>query len=159
MSKRKRLSFEEKIKACELYDQGYGSQQSKKIDYLKSELNIEESSIFNLTVANESTAVPTPKMLTEYFGVLNDEYIELFVVKSKGLFKKEYSLEIKTYKIRFKDFKTAEFGRGNGILWLQTKVLDQELIFTSNWNLEGSKNFIKKLEEKVTIVDIKLLKR
>ena len=28
MSKIKRLSFEEKIKACELYDQGYGSQQS-----------------------------------------------------------------------------------------------------------------------------------
>lgn len=28
MSKRKRLSFKDKVKACELYDQGYGSQQS-----------------------------------------------------------------------------------------------------------------------------------
>ncbi|HKL95486.1 MAG TPA: hypothetical protein VJ845_03570 [Haploplasma sp.] len=28
MGKRKRLSFEEKVKACELYEQGKGTQQS-----------------------------------------------------------------------------------------------------------------------------------
>src|SRR5690554_3867999 len=38
MSKIKRLSFEEKIKACELYDQGYGSLQS-----ISDEFGINES--------------------------------------------------------------------------------------------------------------------
>ena len=30
MSKRKRLSFKDKVKACELYDQGYDSQEIEK---------------------------------------------------------------------------------------------------------------------------------
>src|SRR5690554_7854328 len=61
MSKIKRLSFEEKIKACELYDQGYGSQQS-----ISDEFGISKSG-FKLMYCTYKNHVPeSPKMQTKH---------------------------------------------------------------------------------------------
>lgn len=131
---------------------------TNKVDFLSSELNVSKENIVFLNVTNASEPIPAPKMFNEYFGILEKEEISLYKIHSKGLFKKTYSLENVELKLDINKFQTAEFGRGSGTLWLQTKYNDKDLIFTSNWKLEGTMKFIKVLETKIKIIDRKLLK-
>ena len=132
--------------------------QSNKIVFLSNELNVVKDNILNLTVANVTDAIPAPRMLNEYFGVLNEEELLLYKINSKGLFKKVFSLDEYVLKLDINKFQSAEFGRGSGTLWLQTKYDDKDLVFTSNWKLEGAIKFVNILESKIEIVDRKLLK-
>lgn len=82
----------------------------------------------------------------------------LYKINSKGFFKKEYSLDEQILELDINKFQSAEFGRGSGILWLQTKYDDKDLILTSNWKLEAAIKFVNSLETKIEIIDRKLLK-
>ena len=133
--------------------------QSKKIEFLSRELNVDIENILVVTSSNQGDYIENQKFLSEFFGVLNDAHLILYQIKSKGLFKKEYSLLPDTHKISYSDFEKAEFGRGGETLWLQTIVSGKTLIFTSNWKLESSKKFINILSEKIEIKDLKLFKK
>lgn len=76
MSKRKRLSFEEKIKACELYDQGYGSQQS-----ISDEFGISESGFKLMYFKYKNHGPESLKMQTKhqtYTKEFKDKVIESY---------------------------------------------------------------------------------
>jgi hypothetical protein len=132
--------------------------QSKKINCLSKELNVDEKIIVPLTVAKDSDAIPAPKFLNEFYGVLNEDELSIYKINSQGFFRKIYSLDGQVQNLDLNKFQEAEFGKGNGVLWLQTKYDKKVLIFTSNWKLDGAINFVKKLEEKIEIIDRKLLK-
>lgn len=96
-------------------------------------------------------------MHNEYYSVLENEEISLYRINSKGLFKKTYSLDNPGLKLDINNFQSAEFWRENGVFWLQTKYNQKDLIFGSNWKLEGTIKFINILETKMEIIDRKLL--
>jgi len=121
-------------------------------------LNEAKENILNLTVPNQTDAIPAPKIWNEYFGVFKEEKLLLYKINSKGFFKKEYSLDEQILELDINKFQSAEFGRGSGILWLQTKYDDKDLILTSNWKLEAAIKFVNSLETKIEIIDRKLLK-
>jgi hypothetical protein len=58
----------------------------------------------------------------------------------------------------YKDFQKAEFGKGSGILWLQSVVNGKNLVFTSNWKLDGTKGFVEILNKSIGIIDYNLFK-
>lgn len=65
-------------------------------------------------------------------------------------------------EINYSDFKKAEFGIGNGNLWLQCELAQGELTFCSPrkyWKSDLGKKLIEKINSVTEIVDMKSYKQ
>lgn len=128
----------------------------KKRAFLLNETKIDSNEVFILILGDQTPLLPGG-LWTSYYGHLQEDHILCYKVKSTGLFKKTYSIE-GTYKLWYKDMQTAEFGSGNGNLWLQMSFKQGPLVFTSggDWTSPAAQVFVQKLSQLVSVIDLGL---
>lgn len=106
---------------------------------------------FTLILGQENNYLPG-KMWTEYeVEVLDDKII--------CINKKDNSINV---KISYSEFKVAEFGIGNGNLWLQCELENGSLSFCSprkSWKSEIGKKLVELINNVCPIKDIKEYKQ
>ena len=106
---------------------------------------------FNLILGEESSYLPG-KMWTQYeVEVLDDKIV--------CTNKKDSSIQI---TIAYSEFKQAEFGIGNGNLWLQCELENGSLTFCSprkSWKSEAGTCLVEKLNNTCGILDMRAYKQ
>lgn len=106
---------------------------------------------FTLVLGQENNYLPG-KIWTEYeVEVLDDKMI--------CTSKKDHSINV---TVNYSDFKEAEFGIGNGNLWLQCKLENGPLSFCSprkSWKSETGKKLVEFINNVCPIKDIKAYKQ
>ena len=106
---------------------------------------------FNLVLGQENNYLPG-KSFTQYeVEVLDDKMV------CTG--KKDTSVVV---EINYSEFKTAEFGIGNGNLWLQCELEKGTLVFCSprkSWKSESGKKLIELINNVCAIKDMKAYKQ
>ena len=93
-------------------------------------------------------------------GGLCSQY-EVDVLDDKMVCTKKKDIKIST-EIPYTTFKSAEFGIGNGNLWLQCELEEGKLVFCSPrkcWKSEVGKKLIENINKVVEIKDMKAYKQ
>lgn len=106
---------------------------------------------FSLILGQENNYLPG-KMWTEYLVEVQNEQM---ICRSK----KDSSIIV---TIAYSEFQTAEFGIGNGNLWLQCELENGSLVFCSPrkcWKSELGKHFVESLNKVCPIKDMKAYKQ
>ena len=113
--------------------------------------NLDLNKVFEMTVSGDEGVLAERGGFTGYFAEITDTSI--ICTNEKLGIKKE---------IPFADFKKAEFGIGNGLLWLQCIVNDTFFAFTTlrkGWKAPSGKLMIEKIGEHIEIADMKEYER
>ena len=106
---------------------------------------------FLIVLGKENNILPG-KMWTQYFLEILDDKIICTSKKDPNT----------VVEILLSEFKTAEFGIGNGNLWLQCQLNQGELVFCSPrkcWKSESGKKLIDKINNVTEIKDMKKYKQ
>ncbi len=102
---------------------------------------------FLMVLGNENSYLP---------GALWSQYeVEVLDDKMVCTSKKDSTA---TFEIPYTEFKSAEFGIGNGNLWLQCMLEKGEFVFCSprkSWKSESAKKLIEKINAVTPISDMK----
>lgn len=107
---------------------------------------IDTSKAFNMIVGNGGSVLPG-RGFTGYFCEITDDSIICTNEK----------LEVKK-EIPFSSFKEAEFGIGNGTLWLQCIVGNSQFVFNlsrKGWKSPAGKLLMDKISEHTELKDMK----
>ena len=107
---------------------------------------IDTSKAFNMIVGNGGSVLPG-RGFTGYFCEITDDSIICTNEK----------LEVKK-EIPFSSFKEAEFGIGNGTLWLQCIVGNSQFVFNlsrNGWKSPAGKLLMDKISEHTELKDMK----
>ena len=111
----------------------------------KNGLNID--TVFDMVVGQGGGILPQKGGYTGYFAQITEASV--ICTNDKLGVKKE---------IPFSSFKSAEFGIGSGLLWLQCVVDGSPFVFTTprkNWKSASGKLMIQKISEHTEIKDMK----
>lgn len=111
------------------------------------ENGLDVNKVFDMVVGHGGDVLPQARGYTGYIAEITDESV--ICTNDKLKVKKE---------IPFSSFKSAEFGIGNGNLWLQCVVGESPFVFCStrkNWKSEAGKLLMKKIAEHTEIKDMK----
>ena len=119
----------------------------EKLKDFAAKNGLPETEVFNLVLGGENGVLPG-RLWQGYFTTVGDSAMKCFRAGGD-----------ETVEIPYSDFSRAEFGIGNGNLWLQCVVAGKELNFCSpqkSWKSEAGKRLVAKIGEHVNIVDMKL---
>ena len=111
------------------------------------EKGIDINKAFDMVVGEGGNLLPTKTAFQGYFAEITENSI---ICSSDKLGVKQ--------EIPFAWFENAEFGIGNGQLWLQCVVSGSQFVFTTrrkNWKGEGAKLLLAKIAEHTEIKGIK----
>jgi len=131
----------------------------KKLAFISKQTTIPQNAFLSV-ILGEANPILEGGSWTQYYAHVQDDLMTCYKVKSHGFFKKTYEIISKT-DIQFKDFKSAEFGIENGILWLQSMLSKGPLVFTASlaWTNEAGQKFVNALSKQITIIDLELFTR
>lgn len=132
------------------------SNLDKKRAFLLETKGFKSEDVFILIMGNPSPVLPGG-LWHSYYCQVHQDHIDCYKVKSKGFFKKTYSIE-SSHTLSLKAVESAEFGSGNGNLWLTLSLKQGELVFTSggDWTSPAGQRFVQNLSQFVSIVDLGL---
>ena len=111
------------------------------------ENGIDSDKVFDMVLNNGGGILPTPVPFTGYFAHIQDDSIVCYNDK----------LKIKQ-EIPFSSFTRAEFGIGNGNLWLQCIVDGADFIFCTtrkSWKSPAGKLLLDKISKHTEIIAMK----
>ena len=131
-----------------------------RITFVSTEKNLDINKVTGVVVGG-ANGVVRGGTFSSYVVYVKDESMIWYHVKSKGLFKKVYSID-EEVEIDYSDFSSAEFGRGNGNLWLQCVIKDEFIAFTNpplGWKDSRTVKMIENIGKFVTIKDIELFNK
>ena len=110
--------------------------------------NLDESRVIDPVIGQGGSILPTAAGLTGYFAEITDT--SLIFTNDKLKVRKE---------VPFTCFRRAEFGIGNGLLWLQCVVDDSPFVFCltrKKWKSAQGKEILEKIGAQTEIADMKL---
>ena len=110
--------------------------------------NLDESRVIDLVIGQGGSILPMAMGMTGYMTQLTDS--SLIFTNDKLQVKKE---------VPYTCFKRAEFGIGNGLLWLQCVVDDSPFVFCltrKKWKSPQGKEILEKIGQQTEIADMKL---
>lgn len=128
----------------------------KKRRFIIEALKVSEDDVFLLVLGERNNVLPGG-VWSSYHAIVGEESIMIYKVQSKGIFKKTYSLSDYKKEIKFSEFNSAEFGRHNGNLWLQTTINGSFLPFTSPkqyWISKAGQKLVKNINKNISIIDL-----
>ncbi|MBW4258501.1 hypothetical protein KTG15_12525 [Methanobacterium sp. YSL] len=128
----------------------------KKRAFLLETTGFKSEDVFILILGNP-TPVLAGGLWSAYYCQVHLDHIDCYKVKSTGFFKKTYTLE-SNHQLHFKDVQKAEFGSGNGNLWLTLNLKQGDIVFTSggDWTSSAGQQFVQNLSQFVSIEDLGL---
>jgi len=112
-----------------------------------SEHGLDINKVLSVTVGQGGSVLPQKSGFTGYMAEITDTSI-IFTNDKLGV-KKE---------VPFSTFRAAEFGIGNGVLWLQCMVNDSPFVFGNMrkaWKSPASKLLLEKISAEIQIEDMK----
>lgn len=128
---------------------------SKKIDYVKEEINISEGNFEIIVTASGTNLLPNRNVtaFSEYVAYIRENETVFYYLKSKGIFKKIYTIEDEVI-LDYDTIEHAEIGTNGSMMYLQLVINNEVNAFVCK-KTDAFKSFVKNINNKVEIVDIK----
>ena len=136
------------------------AKEDLKKKYLIEQKNIDETEI-TWTIVGGPNPVVKGGLWATYHVHVGEDFMVWYRVKSKGLFNKTYNIDEEVI-IKYTDFESAEFGKGNGNTWLQCNLTKGFIAFTNTpaaWKVDASQKMVAKINEVTPIGDIEIFNK